>query len=616
MATLIPSLNSCLNRMMGGEKRLAQRLVDKLEDDYLCWYEVPVGRRQELNPDFIILNPRRGILILEVKDWLLENIKEIDKESVRLITPKGLKTDRNPMRQARIYAHAIVDKLKTDPLLVVQEGTYSGRLLFPWGHGVVLSNITRKQFESTDLGEVLEPCRVICKDEMTESVGEEEFQTRLWNMFHVEFKRVMTLPEIERVRWHLFPEIRVEQHQLSLLSDDSRDNAKDAIPDIIRIMDLQQEQLARSLGEGHRIIHGAAGSGKTMILVYRVQYLAQLLKKPILVLCYNVSLSARVNQIVQEKGLSQRVIVRNFHGWCNDQLRTYHVPFPVPGSDQYYTQLVENVIHGVDKGQIPLAQYGAVLIDEGHDFQPAWLSLLVKMIDEQTKSLLLLYDDAQSIYGNTQRRKFSFASVGIQARGRTSVLRINYRNTAEVLGLAYEFAKETLDAHDADDDGIPVIAPESAGRRGIVPIISHRVNLKAELDYIVQCFREQHSAGLAWRDMAILYRLRFIGVEAVKVFQASGIPAFWLQEKKQNRHFDPSADTVKIMTIHSSKGLEFPIVAIPGIGFLPYKNNDSSKEARLLYVGMTRAVDHLVLTYHSSSLFAEKLLAARSRIAA
>ena len=40
------------------------------------------------------------------------------------------------------------------------------------------------------------------------------------------------------------------------------------VPDIVRVMDLQQEQLARSMGEGHRVIHGVAGSGKTMILGY------------------------------------------------------------------------------------------------------------------------------------------------------------------------------------------------------------------------------------------------------------------------------------------------------------------------------------------------------------
>jgi hypothetical protein len=36
-------MSSCLSRMTSGEKRFAQRLEAKLEEDYLCWYDVPVG---------------------------------------------------------------------------------------------------------------------------------------------------------------------------------------------------------------------------------------------------------------------------------------------------------------------------------------------------------------------------------------------------------------------------------------------------------------------------------------------------------------------------------------------------------------------------------------------
>jgi hypothetical protein len=68
MATLIPALNSCLSQMTAGEKRLAARLEAKLEDDYLLWYDVPIGPKQ-LHPDFIVLHPSRGLFILEVKDW-------------------------------------------------------------------------------------------------------------------------------------------------------------------------------------------------------------------------------------------------------------------------------------------------------------------------------------------------------------------------------------------------------------------------------------------------------------------------------------------------------------------------------------------------------------------
>jgi len=61
-------------------------------------------------------------------------------------------------------------------------------------------------------------------------------------------------------------------------------------------------------------------------------------------------------------------------------------------------QMIQFTIDGVDRGQIPRAQYSAVLIDEGHDFAPEWFKLVVQMVDPATNALLVLYDDAQSIY--------------------------------------------------------------------------------------------------------------------------------------------------------------------------------------------------------------------------
>ena len=69
MAEIIPALNKqTLGRMTPGEKRLARRLESLLEDDYLVWYDIPVGSKRRY-PDFIVLHPSRGLLFLEVKDW-------------------------------------------------------------------------------------------------------------------------------------------------------------------------------------------------------------------------------------------------------------------------------------------------------------------------------------------------------------------------------------------------------------------------------------------------------------------------------------------------------------------------------------------------------------------
>ena len=67
MATLIPGIGGCTFDT-GGERRFAERLEAKLEDDYLCGTTSRWAQRAR-HPDFIVLHPRRGLLVLEVKDW-------------------------------------------------------------------------------------------------------------------------------------------------------------------------------------------------------------------------------------------------------------------------------------------------------------------------------------------------------------------------------------------------------------------------------------------------------------------------------------------------------------------------------------------------------------------
>ena len=131
MATFLKEPDTGSVRATSGERRFAERLKQLLEDDYLCWFDVPVGPRHQ-HPDFVILHPRRGILILEAKDWRIDTIQQIDRETVTLLVGTGLKKAPNPLAQARAYAHAVVNVLEVDPLLRQPEGSeYAGRLAFP-----------------------------------------------------------------------------------------------------------------------------------------------------------------------------------------------------------------------------------------------------------------------------------------------------------------------------------------------------------------------------------------------------------------------------------------------------------------------------------------------------
>lgn len=606
MAKLFPALSSCLSKMQAGEKRFARQLERLLEDDYLCWYELPVGKRQR-HTDFILLHPGRGLLLLEVKDWKLETVQKVDKVSATLLTAAGIKTVPNPVEQVRQCAYQLVNRLEKDPQLQQRSGKHSGRLLFPYGYGVVLANIARSELERTDLECVLPPHQLICKDEMTDSVDAETFQERLWGMFNVGFKHKLTLPQVDRVRWHIFPEIRVNEGTGSLFSAEWTDDEPDGVvPDIVKVMDMQQEQLARSMGEGHRVIHGVAGSGKTMILGFRCLQLARALKKPILVLCYNITLAARLRSMISSKGIQERVQVYHFHDWCGEQLKLYHVRRPAPG-EGYLDSLVRQVVLGVGGGAIPRGQYGALLIDEAHDFEPDWLKLVVQMVDPDTNSLLVLYDDAQSIYKKRNQLDFSLSSVGVQARGRTTVLRLNYRNTVEVLAFAYRLAKQYINDVQCNDEEVPLVVPEATGKRGPQPHLKRLPSMQEEASYISKIFLGLNRQGHAWNDMCVSYCQLWMGEEIAKTMRASGIPHQLLSTSKEKKGFKPLQNSVKLMSMHSSKGLEFPVVAVCGLGYMPNANMDVAAEAKLLYVALTRSTEKLLVTYHKPTEFTDLL---------
>lgn len=135
MATLIPALGSCVSRMTPGERRTAERLEQKLDADYLLWYDVAVGPRHQ-HPDFVVMHPRRGILILEVKDFRLSTLIQANKQTWDIHGELGPKTIPNPLEQARQYAHQVVNALERDPQLVQPEGRHQGKLAFPWSYGV------------------------------------------------------------------------------------------------------------------------------------------------------------------------------------------------------------------------------------------------------------------------------------------------------------------------------------------------------------------------------------------------------------------------------------------------------------------------------------------------
>jgi len=635
MALFFPELAFCQGKMTSGEKKLARRL-DSLDNSHLVWYEIVQGKNKNKRyPDFIVLSPEHGLLFLEVKDWKLENIKSLNMASFELLTERGLKHEIHPLEQARQVAYRATQLLQENPKLLQTEGVWKGRLIFPYGFGVLFANITRKQMTTVipeDAMERLLPKhQILYKDDLSVEIEPVDFKKRLMDIFDIRFACQLERQQIDAIRWHLFPEVRIGANdgQTTITFDDSAtfgddrvpvqiaepiaDYAiKQTLPEVMRVMDYEQEQLARSLGEGHRVIHGVAGSGKTLILGARCLHLAQALNKPILVLCYNITLAAKLRSFIEGKGLAEdKVKVRHFHGWCSEQCKAFNIKVSYR-KDNYYDAFVEAVIDALEKGQIPRGQYGAVLIDEGHDFEPEWLRLTTQLVDPAVNSLLLLYDDAQSIYKKRSALEFSLASVGIKAQGRTTILPINYRNTQQIMQFAWNLTKNNLQKEIKDQSDIPQVAPQSAGGSGAPPVVRQFTNIEEEITWLVRCLRTWHDErSMAFRDIAILYPGGEAGQKMEEALQQAKIPCIWLKDSKTRKNYRIDDDKISIMTIHSSKGLEFPTVVLMDASFIPGKEVDDAvlmAAMRLLYVGMTRATERLLLSFHRDNAISKALL--------
>lgn len=328
-----------------------------------------------------------------------------------------------------------------------------------------------------------------------------------------------------------------------------------------------------------------------------------------LVLCYGNGIAGRLENAMQDRAVEDRVQVHTFHSWCYRMLRAFDLPPPAPAEFSDYGEClregVRRVVDAVERGLIPAGQYDAVLIDEAHDFEEDWLRLAVRMVNPSTRALMVVYDDAQAIYKGRVRPVWS--QLGIEAKGRTTVLRVNYRNTAQILALAKRFAADVLGLPGlAADDEPDVLLPEHGGRQGPEPQLLGRVGLRDEAQAIADWLHARHAAGRAWSELAVLYPRHAIGRLLARVLAAAGVPIDVASDHR--RRIDMRLDAVRLLTMHNAKGLEFPGVAIAGLGELGTAAAASEDDVRLTYVALTRATHELLLTYSRPTALVRRLL--------
>jgi len=205
-------------------------------------------------------------------------------------------------------------------------------------------------------------------------------------------------------------------------------------------------------------------------------------------------------------------------------------------------------------------------------------------------------DAAQNIF----RRKFSWRQAGIQAQGRTRILRTNYRNTREILQFAFDYLVDggvvQGEAPDPEDEHT-VIPPEAACRSGPEPLLIERATDNERVETAAERAAVwARRPNAAPRSIGVLYpSSQTTGMALARRLQALGVRHFWLADPANKKNRDMLAmarEPVVLTTIHSAKGLEFDQVVVCGLDHPQFEAGECRK---LAYVAMTRAREELVV---------------------
>jgi superfamily I DNA/RNA helicase/mRNA-degrading endonuclease RelE of RelBE toxin-antitoxin system len=243
-------------------------------------------------------------------------------------------------------------------------------------------------------------------------------------------------------------------------------------------------------------------------------------------------------------------------------------------------------------------KYDSVIIDEAQDLTPISLGFLVELSSDK-KGIYLTADASQSIYS----KGFSWKEVheSLQFRGRALTLRRNYRSTREISEAANTFLKST---NSGDSESLMTRSIQT----GPQPILTSYSSDQNQYEIIVK-FLKQMSIHLRLKvsAAAILVPSSTVGKEVADGVTKAGIPARFMRGSK----LDLDSDDVKVITLASSKGLEFPIVVLSNLDKkYPRFSDDFDEEEleeelkvarRTLFVGFTRAMRGLLVLYNKKN---------------
>ncbi len=586
MAILSPTFEAIKRQKVQpteGEWTLLNFLLDNLDDTYQICYQPYLNGD---NPDFAIMRKESGVLLIEVKDWNLNQYYVDEKTKWRL--QKDNTPIKSPLNQVEKYKsnlfHLHIEELfKKSVKSKNHWATVNCAVYF---HNATEQNLTSFLLDGFDKQEDesyrkfvsyfgLLGYNSLTKDKLNSLL------TRFWlNKTSYYFDETL----YNSFQRYLKPPI----HQLE--------------EGINIIYSKEQQELIRSEVRPRRKIKGVAGSGKTLVLAKRAVNAYKRTDDQILVLTYNLSLKNYIHDRisdVREEFNWTNFYITNYHQFFKTQANNYNLEIQNLGAWQD-TSFFESVKKNIKK-------YDVVLIDEIQDYMQSWIDIITTYFTHSETEFVVFGDEKQNIYERELDENNEIIVRQIPARWNKS-LNVSHRFASNIGNIAIKFQKKIFGLKYGADE-LKVMSQFDFEKRIIEYHFFHAftADLLFEKVYNVLERNQIHSsdAGILCSKVEILRAIDF-SIRTIKHENTSTTfesQEEYLEYKDNNsnieeirrlrkNHFYMKTGTVKLSTIHSFKGWEIDTL------FLFIEKEENEKEfvnAELIYTGLTRARKNLII---------------------
>lgn len=430
-----------------GEWALLNFLRSKLDDTFEVYFNPYLNGDR---PDVIIMRKGYGVLIIEVKDWNINNF-DINEKKQWIYTPNG-SIVKSPVSQVLKYKENLYN-LHVNQLL--EQKVKDIRKFNIVACAVYFHCASQKQINAKLIEQFAEDTK---------------YQTFV--KYNVD---LIGSDGLEQIISDVLPKrYLIARNKSKLFTDDIYDNFRRILSPSIHLLNSgiplnydskQAEIIGLDKTKPVRLeqrVKGVFGSGKTTVLAARaVCAYKRALKRNnnprILILTYNITLKNfihdKFNNVYEEFAFNNFVII-NYHSFINAELNNLNIEFEIPNNldkseiSSYLERAYYSNVRLFAEHQSQIVKYDAVFIDEIQDYKREWMEIIKNYFRDPDGDYVLFGDVKQNIYNRPTLNK----DVVTNVVGRPNELARCYRSDSKVIDVAHSFQKSIFGSKYEIDD--------------------------------------------------------------------------------------------------------------------------------------------------------------------